>query len=362
MTLEEFKTILRRVALGLRDELIPGNKEVLNKFAENSISSKLEYGGKPLEPGISADFGNIISQRADGLYAGNNYVTSESSPVGEVIAFMGTSCPKHYLICDGTEYQLGHYPLLEAFFKDQFGSVNHFGGDGTTTFAVPDLRGEFLRGSGTAERNTGSGTDVGEHQNGTVFPMVKAVSGSNTLVVVAADTEYETKETADTYIEGVIRRVTSFTGGTDLGGVKFTFRPTNTSVLYCIKYEPTYFTTIDQIYNYKERCIGKWIDGKPLYEKTVNFGSLPNATTKKVPHGIEDVDMIWINNAFVLAGADRYPIVFYNGTSNYWYRCVNAKTVEIFVANNGTDFTAIVTIRYTKTTDQSKEIKKYENK
>ena len=30
----------------------------------------------------------------------------------------------------------------------------------------------------------------------------------------------------------------------------------------------------------------KWIDGKPIYRKVVNFGTLPNATVKAVAHGI----------------------------------------------------------------------------
>lgn len=30
-------------------------------------------------------------------------------------------------------------------------------------------------------------------------------------------------------------------------------------------------------------------DGKPVYTKTVNFGSLPNATTKSVAHGITNL-------------------------------------------------------------------------
>ena len=29
-----------------------------------------------------------------------------------------------------------------------------------------------------------------------------------------------------------------------------------------------------------------WVDGKPIYRKVVNFGSLPNTTTKTVSHGL----------------------------------------------------------------------------
>jgi hypothetical protein len=70
----------------------------------------------------------------------------DSAPVGNIISFMGTKAPNGYLVCDGTELEISKYAKLAAHFEEQFGTKNHFGGNGTTTFAVPDLRNEFLRG------------------------------------------------------------------------------------------------------------------------------------------------------------------------------------------------------------------------
>ena len=70
------------------------------------------------------------------------------NPVGNIISFMGTIAPSGYLICDGAEVNIADYPNLANHFETQFGSKNYFGGNGTTTFAVPDLRNEFLRGHG----------------------------------------------------------------------------------------------------------------------------------------------------------------------------------------------------------------------
>lgn len=67
----------------------------------------------------------------------------EDSPIGTVISFMGTTAPAHYLVCDGTVYNIADYSALADFIQTQFGSKNYFGGDGTTTFAVPDLDNEF---------------------------------------------------------------------------------------------------------------------------------------------------------------------------------------------------------------------------
>ena len=66
----------------------------------------------------------------------------EDTPVGHIMSVTGTTSPVHYLSCDGSIYNIEDYPKLTAYFREQFGSINKFGGDGTTTFAVPDLRGD----------------------------------------------------------------------------------------------------------------------------------------------------------------------------------------------------------------------------
>lgn len=43
-------------------------------------------------------------------------------------------------------------------------------------------------------------------------------------------------------------------------------------------------------YSTDEQIIGTWIDGKPLYQKVVDCGKGPNATTKNVPHEVSNMD------------------------------------------------------------------------
>lgn len=161
---------------------------------------------------------------------------SVGTPVGEIISYMGTIAPTNYLICNGTEYQIADYPYLVQHFIDNFGSANYFGGDGTSTFAVPDLRGEFLRGTGTASRNTGSGGAVGTHQNATTHVTAQAVSGQ----VLATVTTVSNADKSGGQVKAQ-RSTASQTSGTF--ATNYTSRPTNTSVLYCIKYQPTYWIT-----------------------------------------------------------------------------------------------------------------------
>ena len=80
----------------------------------------------------------------------------EETPVGSIISYMGNKVPAHYLLCDGSEYNIADYPELAKHFKDDLGAVNYFGGDGITTFAVPGkpLKASVLKLNPTMTSNT----------------------------------------------------------------------------------------------------------------------------------------------------------------------------------------------------------------
>jgi len=75
-------------------------------------------------------------------------------PPGAVMPFANTlSSPSGWLLCDGSTYSRTTYANLFGAIGTTYGV-----GDGSTTFAVPDLRGYFVRGSGTNADGTASGT------------------------------------------------------------------------------------------------------------------------------------------------------------------------------------------------------------
>lgn len=108
-------------------------------------------------------------------------------------------------------------------------------------------------------------------------------------------------------------------------------------------------------YSLEEQRIGTWIDGKPLYQKTIDFGSLPNASQKSVAHNIENADSIWINDGYVFnATTNTYYPLFLPSTekaASSWYCNVDRTIVRFNVGSDRTAFNAIITLRYTKTTD-----------
>jgi microcystin-dependent protein len=71
-------------------------------------------------------------------------------PTGTVVAFAGTTAPSGWLLCDGTAVPRAANAALFAAIGTTYG-----GGDGTTTFNLPDLRGRMPMGTGTGTGLTG---------------------------------------------------------------------------------------------------------------------------------------------------------------------------------------------------------------
>lgn len=88
----------------------------------------------------AAQFGSLSTQignQATQIAA----LQAEVVPVGTVIAYSAETPPAGYLECDGTAISRADYARLFAVIGTAFGQ-----GDGSSTFHLPDFRGQFLRG------------------------------------------------------------------------------------------------------------------------------------------------------------------------------------------------------------------------
>lgn len=115
------------------------------------------------------------------------------------------------------------------------------------------------------------------------------------------------------------------------------------------------FAATEVVYSLEERRIGYWIDGKPLYEKTIDFGSLPDTTTKEVPHGIENADIFFVFSGYVYDSISKqcFGVVWANtsiSNNSYNFFCTSTKII-CESKSNRTNQIAFVKVRYTKTTD-----------
>jgi microcystin-dependent protein len=110
-------------------------------------------------------------------------------PSGVVFPFAGNTAPYGYLICDGRAVSRTEYASLFMMI-----GTSHGIGDGSTTFNLPDYRGNFLRGrvdittvtgSGTAASNDATFTNHGINRTG-----FKVRLSSGTLSGLATSTDY----------------------------------------------------------------------------------------------------------------------------------------------------------------------------
>ena len=165
---------------------------------------------------LSANMGKTLKDTADTLATLVALMNTTIVPTGSVTTFSTLSVPTDFLECDGSAIDRTTYADLYTVIGTSYGV-----GDGSTTFNIPDLRGEFIRGA-----DNGRGIDSG-----------RAIASSQ------AD-EYKTHShnsagrTSDSgwASGGVGNAGTSGTTVTtnNLGGTET--RPRNIAMMFCIKY------------------------------------------------------------------------------------------------------------------------------
>ena len=164
------------------------------------------------------------------------------APVGMVSAFATPAAPDGWLVCDGSAVSRTTYAALFATIGGYWGD-----GDGSTTFNLPDLRGEFARGW-----DNGRGIDPGrtfasnqtsqspEHyhavgqfnatSNDDCFFITRDWTGSfNSRWVAGAGDRVEVKTITGPSALNVATGNNLNTSGSET-------RPVNVAVQYCVKY------------------------------------------------------------------------------------------------------------------------------
>lgn len=185
-------------------------------------------------------------QLADVEYDGVDFVIldplPESLPAGLVVHFAASAPPTGWLKANGAAISRTTYAALFAAIGTTFGA-----GDGSTTFNVPDLRGEFVRGWDDG-RGVDSGRALGSAQAATRLPNLSVYASSATAGVLVSPAmsayggsypgdnfqkEADSIEmtTAGNYLSVAL----SVAGGTTTGKY-YTARPRNVALLACIKY------------------------------------------------------------------------------------------------------------------------------
>jgi len=156
-----------------------------------------------------------------------NISTPYDVPVGTVLTFANSSVPSGWLECNGAAVSRTTYAALFAAVGTSFGS-----GDGSTTFNVPDLRGQFVRGwdhSASQDPNAASrvalisggatGDNIGSYQADELKSHFHTVQHPQTYGLGAGPYPYGAGGSENT----------SSTGGSET-------RPENVYLMYIVKY------------------------------------------------------------------------------------------------------------------------------
>ena len=102
-------------------------------------------------------------------------------------------------------------------------------------------------------------------------------------------------------------------------------------------------------YSTTEKVVGTWIDGSLVYEKVIDLGALPNATSKNVNHNISNLKYFVKIEGIAYWSGTVYINLPYIAASNPIYIAVNSTSVTVTSTSDRRDFNGYVTLRYIKT-------------
>lgn len=176
---------------------------------------------------VYSDGTNVI--KADSGIVDNEYLV----PAGAIQAYAGTTVPSGWLLCDGTNYLRSQYPKLFAAIGTTWGA-----GNGSTTFAIPDLKDMFLRGSGSSAVGVYEADTYLNHTHPVTDPGHKHIKADNGQAFVTFDPASAGPiggaGNSRNYTDGTSSATTGITiGDSTTGGTET--RPKNKRVLYIIK-------------------------------------------------------------------------------------------------------------------------------
>ena len=152
-----------------------------------------------------------------------SFAPANAVPIGAVNTFAMNSAPSGWLSCDGSAVSRTTYSGLFSAVGTTYGT-----GDGSTTFTLPDLRGEFVRGLDNG-RGVDSGRALGSAQadefeahNHDMYVDV-TTTGDNLTITNSSGND-----------EGGLASTIGKPWMVETGGSET--RPRNIALLYCIKY------------------------------------------------------------------------------------------------------------------------------
>lgn len=301
-----------------------------------------------------------------------NDIVGDTVPIGAVMEWDSDTIPDNWLLLDGRAVSRKDYSELFQLYGTRYGA-----GDGSTTFNLPNRKTRVSVGkdssdsdfnalgkTGGEKTHTLTVAEMPSHRHslntninatgfGTNNSLVRGIGGSNEW---KANAEYiETSGSSQPHNNLQPYIVTNFIvkAKQSAGVVANVIDNLNsTSTIDALSAKQGKILNDKFIYSTDEKIIGKWVDGKPVYQKTI-IGFFADGDTL-----LTNVDtMVNVYGTMLTSGVWR-AIPYYEIYNNKNFistvrRNNNSSnvTVSIEVEGNKVSADCRITILYTKTTD-----------
>jgi microcystin-dependent protein len=130
----------------------------------------------------TTEWANIIAEAVASF-------ASAGVPSGALTPFAGSTAPSGWLLCQGQAVSRATYANLFSAISTTYGT-----GDGSTTFNVPDMRGNVPAGYKAGDANfgtmgqTGGSTDIMAHSHGVYDPGHSHYAGQDIVFITGSST------------------------------------------------------------------------------------------------------------------------------------------------------------------------------
>ena len=151
----------------------------------SSVSSNVTF----TLPGADGSNGQMLQTNGSGALS---FTTVQGVPSGSVFCMAVATVPSGYLECNGAAVSRTTYSVLFAVIGTAYGT-----GNGSSTFNLPDLRGEFVRGFDNG-KGTDSGRSIATSQGSQNAQHNHSASATSTAGAHSHSLNYQRKHVEDT--------------------------------------------------------------------------------------------------------------------------------------------------------------------
>ena len=147
----------------------------------------------------------------------NNLINAGKVPTGSILWFATNNAPSGFLACNGANISRTTYAGLFSIIGVAFGA-----GDGSTTFALPNLINKFIKGSNT----------VGAKNDGTFLTVLpNRTTGQNVIANTMVNNAISSSSTTYT-----TNNTSTYNEGDNISATKYYIQPPNITLKAFIKY------------------------------------------------------------------------------------------------------------------------------